>query len=78
MDQPQPNIQPMTQWFIFTRSSAHLVPAETITKAIASWRKVNPAGEIVGVIRGAMAEVAPDSLKSTPVYGVICCGGKSS
>jgi hypothetical protein len=66
------------QWVLFTdRPKAFLVHGDSITKAVASWRKDKSrsarAGEPVGIIRCGWSEDIPGAMRHTDVFGVVCC-----
>ena len=65
-----------TQWMIFADTGkASLAIGDTITQAIASWKKQRgaKAGNPVGVIRLGYSETVPESFNRTDVFGVVCC-----
>lgn len=63
-------------WFIFSnKGMCAAIPAETITKAIAEWRRKprKDGAEIVGVIRAASAVQALGRVTPSHCFGVIVC-----
>jgi hypothetical protein len=65
------------EWFVFSSGGhASLVIADSLTKAIAKWKKspVGKKAEAIGVIKAA-GPVTIDNIRMqhTHVYGVICC-----
>lgn len=63
-------------WFIFTTGGRGFsARGTTITSAVAEWRRAKhrDAGEIVGVIRGAMEGSQIGRIVQAPCFGVIVC-----
>lgn len=64
-------------WFVFSsRGMASLAIGDSVTKAIADWKKKNDAknGEVIGVIKaGGPIPVGRMCMAGTHVFGVICC-----
>lgn len=58
-----------------SRGAFSIVEGETITKAVAAFRrnKHPQAGEIVGVIKAGAAMEHCGQAKATPIFGVVCC-----
>jgi len=66
----------MHTWFIFTTTGAvATLQADSITKAVSSFRQIKhaKAGEIVGVIKAGATVEAFGRIIPTSVFGVICC-----
>jgi hypothetical protein len=63
------------QWVVFSSEGmASLILGDTITKAVANWRKATKGrGEPVGVIRCGYSGSLPHAMRGTDVSGVICC-----
>lgn len=77
LDAPYDPICEAPQWFIFSDAGkACLVSGDTITKAIANWKKRPGKSKenVVGIVKASMP-IALDqfALSHTHVFGVICC-----
>ena len=68
-------------WFIFSNKGMCVaIPAETITKAVAQWRRQprKDGAEIVGVIKAASAVQALGRVTPAHCFGVIVCAPQTA